>query len=444
MKKFSKFIACLSAFAMCISMLDFSGSISAYSANYTGNGFSEAQIAESLVKPNIKIDNEYLLGTAWGPGEGTVYIDITLSGENVDNNYCNTGLYITCPPDNVYNSYSLEILDVKAGKAIESLSYEVSYITDNNGTKNTVYLKTEGDSNAGKTGVMYTLICKTPYYVRGGEQFPINIDIEDGKSYFTNYENDKTGKLMQDYLFTKGIKNGTVTSGYMTTTTVTYTNTTYYTTTTTTTVTYPQPDPNTTYYTTTPTSVRTTDMTTTSTTTTEEPVQTTTTTNTTAPVVTGTGYENWTMFEDTIVSIENNKVTFAERGKTSVMNNGSNMDMIKDAGVGSKVSVEAIVSPSGSILNIINIEVLEKPDVPTGDANSDGKLSVADAVLIMQALANPEEFSITKECAEAADVVNKGDGITSMDALAIQMIDINLLSIEDLPITSEELQEIME
>ncbi|MDE6425494.1 MAG: dockerin type I repeat-containing protein [Ruminococcus sp.] len=477
MKKFSKFIACLSAFAMCISMLDFSGSISAYSANYTGNGFSEAQIAESSVKPNIKIDNEYLLGTAWGPGEGTVYIDITLSGENVDNNYCNTGLYITCPPDNVYNSYSLEILDVKAGKAIESLSYEVSYITDNNGTKNTVYLKTEGDSNAGKTGVMYTLICKTPYYVRGGEQFPINIDIEDGKSYFTNYENDETGKLMQDYLFTKGIKNGTVTSGYMTTTstteyyytttttttkattqttttTVTYlqsnTNTTYYTTTSTTIGTYTDTSatytmPTTTYYTTTPTSARTSDMTTT-TTITEAPVQTTTstTTNTTAPVVTGTGYENWTMFEDTIVSIEDNKVTFAERGKTSVMNNGSNMEMIKNAGVGSKVSVEAIVSPSGSILNIISIEVLEKPDVPTGDANSDGKLSVADAVLIMQALSNPEEFSITKECAEAADVVNKGDGITSMDALAIQMIDINLLSIEDLPITSEKLQEIME
>ncbi|MCM1315724.1 MAG: hypothetical protein NC205_01880 [Prevotella sp.] len=82
--------------------------------------------------------------------------------------------------------------------------------------------------------------------------------------------------------------------------------------------------------------------------------------------------------------------------------------------------------------------------VITGDANGDGKVSVADAVLIMQALSNPEEFSIKKDCAEAADVVNKGDGITSMDALAIQMIDINLLSIEDLPITSEELQEIME
>lgn len=74
-----------------------------------------------------------------------------------------------------------------------------------------------------------------------------------------------------------------------------------------------------------------------------------------------------------------------------------------------------------------------------GDSNGDGQLSLADAVLIMQALANPAEFVITPECAELADVVNKGDGLTPMDSLAIQMINIELLNASDLPITSEQL-----
>ncbi|MDE6425496.1 MAG: hypothetical protein K2K89_05080 [Ruminococcus sp.] len=195
------------------------------------------------------------------------------------------------------------------------------------------------------------------------------------------------------------------------------------------------------------TTTATTTMTTTTRPTTTIRTKTTTTPTTTTTTSTSTtavgNYQQWTMFEDTIVSIGDDKVTFAERGNTAIMNNGYNMDKIKAAGVGSKVSVEAIVSPSGSILSIISIEVLEKSAVPTGDANGDGKVSVADAVLIMQSLSNPSEFTITKECADAADVINKGDGITSMDALAIQMIDINLLSIEDLPMTSEKLQELM-
>ncbi|MDE6035270.1 MAG: cellulase family glycosylhydrolase [Ruminococcus sp.] len=75
--------------------------------------------------------------------------------------------------------------------------------------------------------------------------------------------------------------------------------------------------------------------------------------------------------------------------------------------------------------------------VLTGDANGDGELSLADAVFIMQSIANPEVYVIDEMCREAADVVNKGDGITVMDALAIQLVNIELLKAEDLPTTSE-------
>lgn len=96
--------------------------------------------------------------------------------------------------------------------------------------------------------------------------------------------------------------------------------------------------------------------------------------------------------------------------------------------VPAKVSTDADTKPT------------DVSEVLTGDANGDEKLSIADAVLIMQAIANPNDFQIDAACAEAADVVNKGDGITPMDALAIQMIDINRLNEEDLPITSEDLE----
>lgn len=85
------------------------------------------------------------------------------------------------------------------------------------------------------------------------------------------------------------------------------------------------------------------------------------------------------------------------------------------------------------------------PDVNSsaGDANGDNRVSIADAVFIMQSISNPDEYTLTPENAENADVVNKGDGITPMDALAVQMIDIGLLRQEDLPVTSEQLDSLM-
>ena len=84
---------------------------------------------------------------------------------------------------------------------------------------------------------------------------------------------------------------------------------------------------------------------------------------------------------------------------------------------------------------------LGSSDVKAGDANGDGDVSISDAVLIMQALANPSDFKIKN--VDAADVVDHGNGITPKDALAIQMIGINLLSEEDLPTTSEKIDSLL-
>ena len=66
-----------------------------------------------------------------------------------------------------------------------------------------------------------------------------------------------------------------------------------------------------------------------------------------------------------------------------------------------------------------------------GDANLDGKVSVADAVAILQAIANKDKFQLKPEGAANADCYDVGDGVTANDALAIQKLDAG--AIEALP-----------
>ena len=78
-------------------------------------------------------------------------------------------------------------------------------------------------------------------------------------------------------------------------------------------------------------------------------------------------------------------------------------------------------------------------DVVYGDANCDGDVSVADAVLIMQKIANPSKFDvkgtddkrITEQGMKNADCYNTGDGVTNKDALAVQQFKLGL--VKELP-----------
>lgn len=61
-----------------------------------------------------------------------------------------------------------------------------------------------------------------------------------------------------------------------------------------------------------------------------------------------------------------------------------------------------------------------------GDANDDGELSLADAVSIMQTIGNPDEYTLTPQGKFNADIAGNYDGITNMDALAVQKKLLNL------------------
>ncbi len=72
-----------------------------------------------------------------------------------------------------------------------------------------------------------------------------------------------------------------------------------------------------------------------------------------------------------------------------------------------------------------------------GDANTDEKVNMADVVLIMQSIANPDKYGlnheegITEQGLLNADVYENGGGVTNMDALTIQKYLLEL--IESLP-----------
>lgn len=65
------------------------------------------------------------------------------------------------------------------------------------------------------------------------------------------------------------------------------------------------------------------------------------------------------------------------------------------------------------------------PEIAYGDANEDGEVNLADAVLIMQCMANPAKYSLTEQGKLNADVVDN-DGVTNKDALEIQKYTLGL------------------
>jgi len=76
------------------------------------------------------------------------------------------------------------------------------------------------------------------------------------------------------------------------------------------------------------------------------------------------------------------------------------------------------------------------PKADYGDANCDGGVDMADVVLIMQALANPNKYGvngsdanhITSKGTANADCFNVGDGMTTNDALAVQQYLLKLVA----------------
>lgn len=77
----------------------------------------------------------------------------------------------------------------------------------------------------------------------------------------------------------------------------------------------------------------------------------------------------------------------------------------------------------------------EDKDILYGDSNCNGSVDLSDAVLIMQYLSNPSKYGdngsdkshMTEKGKRNSDVTGKGDGVTNLDALAIQRYQLKLV-----------------
>ncbi|MBR2283095.1 MAG: hypothetical protein IJ874_01565 [Ruminococcus sp.] len=67
-------------------------------------------------------------------------------------------------------------------------------------------------------------------------------------------------------------------------------------------------------------------------------------------------------------------------------------------------------------------DMIDASDYVSGDANSDTSANIADAVAVLQYLANEEKYPLTPQGIFNADV-DGSDGLTGADATVIQMID---------------------
>ncbi|MDE6093078.1 MAG: Cohesin domain protein [Ruminococcus sp.] len=104
----------------------------------------------------------------------------------------------------------------------------------------------------------------------------------------------------------------------------------------------------------------------------------------------------------------------------------------------------AVSTSNGSVTVGAGGQTTSGDNVKYGDANCDDKVNISDAVLIMQSIANPEEFKITEQGKLNGDVVDNGKGLTNIDALAIQYVEIKTITPDAFPMTSADLDALSE
>ncbi|MDE5582172.1 MAG: 1,4-beta-glucanase [Ruminococcus sp.] len=116
---------------------------------------------------------------------------------------------------------------------------------------------------------------------------------------------------------------------------------------------------------------------------------------------------------------------------------------LSDGNTDTKPIVTTATKPKDDDKTTTTTATSVKPsNVLWGDADESGGVNINDAVLIMQSNANPDRYTLTKQGAINADVVDNGDGITNSDALAIQYIESRTISSDAFPITSAELDKL--
>lgn len=94
-----------------------------------------------------------------------------------------------------------------------------------------------------------------------------------------------------------------------------------------------------------------------------------------------------------------------------------------------KFNRHIIAGFSTAVITALSLTAISVSSADTlyGDANCDGEVNIADATAIIQALGNKDKYALSKNGEDNADVFNRGDGVTGMDALSIQKLEAKMI-----------------
>ena len=136
-------------------------------------------------------------------------------------------------------------------------------------------------------------------------------------------------------------------------------------------------------------------------------------------------------FTDVISEIGNDYVVFESKGKFTVART-EDLENFRAIGSGKTVTVN-FLDYNGNRIMVLNSIKEESADILYGDANCDGKVSIADSTAILQHLGNQDKYGLSEAGLRNADV-DETLGVNPNDALVLQMIDAKLLTVDQLPL----------
>lgn len=177
--------------------------VPAYAA--ADGGFTEEQIEASSVKPTLSASRISLSESAAPSSVQT----ITVSIKGADGKYSSSGFH-------VYFDKRLTLIPNEWGGAATKGAAISDLNTESYSKNNCIFLATAGTKGLGKDGVMWKFDVKLPENASNGDVYPITVVYEKGKvteDVFINDANDKDSRLMQAWIFTKGIENGYIKVG---------------------------------------------------------------------------------------------------------------------------------------------------------------------------------------------------------------------------------------
>ncbi|MBP3268274.1 MAG: hypothetical protein J6M07_08140 [Ruminococcus sp.] len=202
--KFRNIITSVLAIAtIAAASLQFPASLTTHAA--ADGGFSEAQIEASPIKPTLSV-SKIDVKAADAPSSVQT-VNITING--ADKNYSSTGFH-------VYFDERLTLVPNQWGGAATKGAGVTMLSSESYSKGNCLFLTTAGSRNLGRDGVMWSFDVKLPADAKDGDIYPIKLAYEKGsitEDVFINAPSEKDSRLMQAWIFTKGMQDGYIKVG---------------------------------------------------------------------------------------------------------------------------------------------------------------------------------------------------------------------------------------